>query len=170
MAPLSETGLLLHVSALLRRFVGSPLRVRPGAAFNLATIVLAALIIALGWELLTIQRVRFDLKLIAIAAPSAERGSHRCFISSRLLSRRTFRAPRRQGTPYGRIRGSSAGLRRPLHPTPGNHFWRNTPVNPATIETFGFQFPLGGLSRRTVGFSVRVLGAHNDCCPSAILT
>ena len=53
-----------YSAALLGRIVG----LGPGASFNLAAVILAALVVALAWEFLTILRVRFALKLLSVIA------------------------------------------------------------------------------------------------------
>ena len=53
-----------YSAALLGRLFG----LGPGASFNLAAVILAALVLALAWEFLTILRVRFGLKLLSVAA------------------------------------------------------------------------------------------------------
>ena len=53
-----------YAAALLGRLFG----LSPGASFNLAAIILAALVLALAWEFLTILRVRLGFKLLAVAA------------------------------------------------------------------------------------------------------
>jgi hypothetical protein len=53
-----------YSAALLGRLFG----LGPGASFNLAAVLLAALVLALAWEFLTILRVRFSLRLLSIAA------------------------------------------------------------------------------------------------------
>lgn len=53
-----------YSAALLGRLFG----LGPGASFNLAAVILGALVLALAWEFLTILRVRFGLKVLSIAA------------------------------------------------------------------------------------------------------
>lgn len=53
-----------YSAALLGRIFG----LEPGTAFNLAAVILGTLVVALAWELLTLLRVRFILKLLSIAA------------------------------------------------------------------------------------------------------
>ena len=53
-----------YSAALLGRIAGFG----PGASFNLAAVILAALVVALAWEFLTILRVRFGLKLLSVSA------------------------------------------------------------------------------------------------------
>jgi hypothetical protein len=53
-----------YSAALLGRLFG----LGPGASFNLAAVLLGALVIALAWEFLTLLRVRFSLRLLSVAA------------------------------------------------------------------------------------------------------
>ena len=53
-----------YSAALLGRLFG----LGPGASFNFAAVILSALVLALAWEFLTILRVRFGLKLLSVAA------------------------------------------------------------------------------------------------------
>ena len=53
-----------YAAALLGRLFG----LGPGASFNLAAVILSALVLALAWEFLTILRVRLGLKLLSVAA------------------------------------------------------------------------------------------------------
>ena len=53
-----------YSAALLGRIFG----LGPGASFNMAAVVLAALVLALGWEILALLRVRPALKVLAVAA------------------------------------------------------------------------------------------------------
>lgn len=53
-----------YSAALLGRIFG----LGPGASFNVAAILLAGLVLGLAWEFLTVLRLRFGLKLLAIAA------------------------------------------------------------------------------------------------------
>ena len=52
-----------YSAALLGRLFG----LGPGASFNLAAILLAALVLALAWECLSLLRVRFALRLLSVA-------------------------------------------------------------------------------------------------------
>ena len=54
-----------HYSAAL---LGRTFGLGPGASFNLAAVILAALVVALAWEFLTLLRVRFALKLLSAIA------------------------------------------------------------------------------------------------------
>jgi hypothetical protein len=53
-----------YAAALLGRLFG----LGPGASLNFAAVILSALVLALAWEFLTILRVRFGLKLLSVAA------------------------------------------------------------------------------------------------------
>ena len=53
-----------YAAALLGRLFG----MGPGASLNFAAVFLSALVLALAWEFLTILRVRFGLKLLSVAA------------------------------------------------------------------------------------------------------
>lgn len=53
-----------YSAALLGRLFG----LGPGASLNFAAVILGALVLALAWEFLTILRMRFGLKLLSIAA------------------------------------------------------------------------------------------------------
>jgi hypothetical protein len=53
-----------YSAALLGRLFG----LGPGASFNLAAVLLGALVLALAWEFLTLLRVRFSLRLLSVAA------------------------------------------------------------------------------------------------------
>jgi hypothetical protein len=53
-----------YAAALFGRLFG----LGPGASFNLAAVILSALVLALAWEFLTILRVRLGLKLLSVAA------------------------------------------------------------------------------------------------------
>lgn len=53
-----------YAAALLGRIFGFA----PGLSFNLAAIILSSLVLALAWEFLTLVRVRFALKCLAVAA------------------------------------------------------------------------------------------------------
>ena len=54
-----------HYSAAL---LGRLFDLGPGASFNLAAILLAALVLALAWEFVSLLRVRFSLRLLSVAA------------------------------------------------------------------------------------------------------
>ena len=53
-----------YSAALLGRLFG----LGPGASFNLAAILLAALVLALAWEFVSLLSVRFSLRLLSVAA------------------------------------------------------------------------------------------------------
>jgi hypothetical protein len=53
-----------YAAALLGRIFG----LGPGTSFNLAAIILGALVLTLAWEFLTLLRIRFGLKLLSVAA------------------------------------------------------------------------------------------------------
>ena len=54
-----------HYSAAL---LGRTFGLAPGVSFNLAAIILGALVLTLAWEFLTLLRIRFGLKLLSISA------------------------------------------------------------------------------------------------------
>jgi hypothetical protein len=158
-----------YSAALLGRLFG----LGPGASFNLAAIILAALIIALAWELLAILRVRFGLKLIAIAALAiGGTGISPLF---------HFITDPDQADFF-----SAASARQAMYRNSRFVGWFETPVASDTwralfgdqtrralqlpIETFGYQFPLGGYHAVLSGFLLQFLAlttfvAHQQASP-----
>jgi hypothetical protein len=135
---------LQHYSAaLLGRIFG----LGPGLSFNLAAVILAALVLSLAWQLLTLLAVRPALKLLSIAALAiggtgisplfhivtspAAIGLHSFYQVSRFV---------------GWFETSVAS-------DAWRHLAGETPRSVLLpIETFGFQYPLGGYHAVLSGF------------------
>lgn len=140
-----------YAAALLGRFM----RLSPGASFNIAAIVLSSLVVALAWEFLSALRLRLSAKLLCIAAlviggtgvsplfhlitaPTADpifsygSGRHALLYNSRFVG--WFENA--VASDLWRAIAGSETARAVLLP----------------IETFGYQYPLGGYHAPLSGF------------------
>ena len=156
-----------YSAALLGRLFG----LGPGVAFNLAAVILGALVLALAWEFLTILRVRFGLKLLSVAALAiGGTGISPLFhlITSTFpdrLSPRRIRLPRRTlQFPLRRMVRHISGVR-----CLALALWRNPTLVPIANRDVRLSIRAWRLPRSFVRLPAAVLGAHcHRCAPSVI--
>jgi Uncharacterized membrane protein (DUF2298) len=143
-----------YSAALLGRLFG----LGPGASFNFAAVLLAALVLALAWEFLSLLRVRFSLRLLSVAA-LAIGGTG----VSPLFHVITTPTQAFAGGPATDAFWNNSRFIGWFKEPVASDTWRALfgdkmqPTMQLPIETFGFQYPLGGYHAVLAGFLLQFM-------------
>ena len=144
-----------YSAALLGRLFG----LGPGASFNLAAVVLAALVLALAWEFLTLLHVRFSLRLLSVASLAIGGTGVAPLFHLITIPPRTFIG----GGPATDAVFHNSRFVGWFEASVASDAWRAL-FGDATpraillpIETFGYQYPLGGYHAVLSGFLLQFM-------------
>lgn len=146
---------LQHYSAaLLGRLFG----LGPGASFNFAAVLLAALVLALAWEFLTLLRVRFSLRLLSVAALAIGGTGVSPLFHLITTPIHTF-----AGGPVTGAFWHNSRFVGWFEPSVASDTWRalfgdtTQRAMQLPIETFGYQYALGGYHAVLSGFLLQFM-------------